>query len=134
MRARTGILPAILASAAMVGGTVVAGSVASDAMASARPVALADATVPPTVLVYVAPGRGYTTRHARPCRARSGRRGYFSDVSAYRWDGSALGAQTWHAPELAYVWRDHDDFAVTYNGRTFFNDTTAPVLVAGWCG
>lgn len=127
-------LLATAASASMVVGIFAAGAVASDAMA--KPVSLSDASYPPTVLHYIQPGKGWTPRHdreGRTCGLRSHRRGYFSDVSAYRWTGRALHAQRWNRDHTETFWIDHDDFAVTYDGLTFFNDTPAPVLVAGWC-
>lgn len=103
------------------------------ARADVRAVSLSDASAPPASLVYLYPGASVTLAHARTgytC-APAGR--YFSDVSAYRWDGSALGPQRWEARALRYVWRDHAGRAVTWDGATWRNHTGAPVLVAGWC-
>lgn len=129
---------ACLCSAAMTIGIVWAGCAASDAMAQARPVALADAHSAPSMLHYVQAGRYFTPNTdamGRPCKRTAQARAYYSDVSAYAWDGSALGAQRRNARTLLTYWhRPGSAGAVTYDGLTFHNDTYAPVLVAGWCG
>lgn len=94
--------------------------------ANARAVSLSDATYPPTYLRYVYPHRSVT--RTRQC----GRDGYWSNVSAYKWDGSALGAQQWDRRNLRYQWRSLYG-RVTFDGITFTNSTRYPVLVAGWC-
>jgi hypothetical protein len=116
----------------------IGGAIESPAHAAPGPraVSLADASAPPTMLAYVLPGHAFTPNtdsEGRPCHAH-GRAGYFSDASAYRWNGSALGAQHWNASALVYYWhaRGHVG-AVAYDGLTFRNDTRAPILVAGWC-
>lgn len=96
-----------------------------------RSVSLSDARFAPSVLVYVRAGETYTLRHARPCKGKRGR-SYFTDVSAYTWQGGALGAQTWDAGDEVYAWRAPSG-RVAFDGRTFHNETSAPVLVAGWC-
>jgi hypothetical protein len=114
----------ILSAACIVG----AGIVASDAMAAARPVALADASTPPNTLRYVMPGQHVTY----PIQCANGS-GFWSDVSAYRWNGKPLGAQRWSRSALRWVWDDPRGGRVTFDGITFRNRTRSPVLVAGWC-
>jgi len=103
----------------------------------ARPVTLSMARVEPTWLVLVP---GMDVRHGRvrfhrvthaatPCPHG----GYFSDVSAYRWNGSALGGQ--HETRMRVSWRDtREGGRVVWDGVTFTNRTTRAVLVAGWGG
>lgn len=129
MRSFLPILTACLCSAALSGGVWAAGSVASDSM-RARPVALTDATSAPTMLRLVRAHGAYTP-------AQCGHGAFFSDVSAYRWNGKALGHQTWseHAPVgggLAYYWTARHG-RVWFDGATFYNHSSATVLVAGWC-
>jgi hypothetical protein len=115
----------ILSAASIIG----AGAVASAAMAADfRPVALTDATVPPNTLRYLMPGQHVTY----PIQCANGS-GFWSDVSAYRWSGRALGAQRWSRSALRYVWDDPRGGRVTFDGITFRNRTRSPVLVAGWC-
>lgn len=105
---------------------------------AARPVSLSQASIEPTWMVYV-PGisishgrvRAHRVTHAAtPCPHGT----YFSDVSAYRWDGSALGAQHWSHARQRMLWNDTPEGGrVAYDGVTFVNRTTRAVLVAGWC-
>lgn len=96
---------------------------------TARAVALSDATWPPSALRLLYPGQTWTVaRDGTPCP----RGGYYGDVSAYRWNGSALGAQTWTADHQVTYWRATRG-RVTFDGVTFRNRTRDPVLVAGWC-
>lgn len=97
----------------------------------AREVELSDARRPPTRLAYLMPGEART--YARGiegwnCRDRT----WFSDVSAYHWDGSALGPQRFNRRTQVMFWRSVRG-RVTFDGITFRNRTDRPVLVAGWC-
>lgn len=114
----------------------IGGWIESPAQGAPRAVSLADAHVSPSMLRYVFPGHTFTPRtdaQGHPCHAH-GRAGFYSDVSAYRWNGSALGPQRWNARALVYYWHARGDAgAAVYDGLSFRNDTYAPVLVAGWC-
>jgi hypothetical protein len=88
----------------------------------ARPVTLRDARVAPSYLHLVQPGRSVTRTH------QCDRGGYWTELSAYQWNGEALPAQRWNA--------DHDRMSwgrVTFDGITFRNHYSQPVIVAGWC-
>lgn len=106
------------------------------ATSDARPVALSDATYAPTTLVLLHAGDAVTVadRFGYDCHTRNGR-GYFSDVSAYKWNGRALGAQRWDSVDMVYYWRiPHTrGQSVRFDGATFYNDSRHSVLVAGWC-
>jgi hypothetical protein len=98
--------------------------------ADARAVTLRDARVAPTELRLLQPHARIT--YATPTGENCTGGGYFSDVSAYRWNGEALGAQVhrslrdrWTVPGT----RTH----VTFDGVTFRNHASVPVLIAGWC-
>lgn len=69
-------------------------------------------------------------RIARICR---GRGGMFSDVSAYRWNGSPLGPQRRTVDGWSY-WRHPRGGRVEWDGVGFWNGSARPVLVAAWCG
>lgn len=132
---RAYLLPFVAVLAAMVLLTWgLAGLARADAP---RAVALSAAASPPASLVYLYPAARVTLADARgyTCAARgdSSPAGYFSDISAYQWDGSALSAQVWDARALRYVWRDSAGRAVTWDGVAWRNHTRRPVLVAGWC-
>lgn len=112
------------------------------AAAGGKSVELSAASIEPDYLAYVpsdgraTPKRAIRDYYGRPCRnPDTGRRGYFSDVQAYRWDGGALAGQQWDGTRLLYSWADtREGGRVTYDGITFRNHTARPVLVAGWCG
>ena len=99
---------------------------ATVARADARPVALTDAHYAPTTLAYMYPHTSITLADAACPRG-----GFYSDVSAYRWDGRALSAQTRVASR--HVWRDSRGHAVTWDGATVRNHTNTRVIFAGWC-
>lgn len=96
--------------------------------ATPHPVALSDARSAPHTLLYVK--RGDAANVLRQCS----RGHWFSDVSAYRWDGSALGAQRWNRAHDRILWPVPGEGAVHYNGIRVWNDTRHPILFAGWCG
>lgn len=103
--------------------------------AGAHPVSPIRAAVAPSEMAYVKPRRSVTFAHGVEgwnCPPR----GWFSDVSAYRWNGGALGEQEWPSdtPFPHYTWRDEDGRSITFDGITFRNHTRRSVLVAGWCG
>jgi hypothetical protein len=92
------------------------------AAVAARPVSLADAAVTPTAAKVLRPGASWTP-HActRP-----------SDVSAYRSNGDALGAQrsrgdrlSWSAPRGRVVF--------VKSSGTFTNTAGVRVIAAVWC-
>lgn len=140
MNYRTPYLIAALTSALLLAGILLAGSAASR---QAREVELSDARIAPSKLAYLKPGQDRTYAHGVEgwnCPHRT----WFSDVSAYHWDGSALGPQRFDARALKYVWRNTVQRArrshwrsvkgqVTFDGITFHNRTGQPVIVAGWC-
>jgi hypothetical protein len=94
------------------------------ASASAQPVAraveLSDATAPPRFLQYVKPGA--VSRSVPRCT---------SEVSAYKWDGNALGPQRQDFDGWSY-W-DGPRGQVWFDGIGFVNLTRKPVIVAAWC-
>jgi hypothetical protein len=102
------------------------GAVTATAQVS-RAVSLSDATYAPSFLRLV-PARSELTHRQYPCKGKH----YFGDVSAYRWNGRALGAQQRDIDNLLY-WSAPSGRAVGYDGRTFYNGLRVPVLVAGWC-
>jgi hypothetical protein len=95
-----------------------AAAIPASAQAAPRAVELSDASIAPTFLKYVHPGGTANV----PCDP--------TDVSAYRWDGNALGAQRksagwdyWQA-RTGRAW---------YTDRVFLNLSKRPVIVAAWC-
>lgn len=100
-------------------------------LAAARPraVALTDARVAPDYLRLVRPSR---TR-CLPSRIVWGG----TEVSAYRWNGRALGPERWGRLRTT---RTHGDWwrmpgtrdRVEYDGACFHNETRQAVLVAVW--
>jgi hypothetical protein len=123
-------LPFIAIAAALLLIVALTGMAAAAAHADApcygRPVTLAQASMPPSELVYLLPGQGLAgTPHA-------------TNVSAYAWDGDSLGCQRSYPRAHSYVWRmpdgDQSTGAVRYNWAThrFLNSSDVPVLVATW--
>lgn len=88
------------------------------APSDARSVTLADASVAPSGVTLVQPGRIARVR------------GCATEYSAYRWNGDALGAQHRHGRTVA--WHGHSG-AVTLRSGIFRNGTREAVLVAWWC-
>ena len=101
--------------------------------AHARPVELSDARVPPTVLAYVGPHDSITFASENDGYNCPASNAWFSEVSAYRWNGGALGDQHRSAFLDWWVRPGHPHQRVTFDGITFRNHTRIPVLVAGWC-
>lgn len=105
------------------------------ASAQARAVGLGDAITPPTYLVYLYPHGSVT--YARSDRHHVGENcphgGFFTDVSAYHWNGTALAPQRWTSDHTLTYWRNRNGRSVSFDGITFHNGTYSPVLVAGWC-
>lgn len=102
----------------------------------ARAVALSDAATPPTNLVLVGAHESVNFALAHDgtvYNCGEDRYGWFSDVSAYRWNGRALGDQRWNRAHDRTYWRDPRGGRVVFDGVTFVNRTSYPVLVAGWC-
>jgi hypothetical protein len=89
---------------------------ADPASAAPRAVSLADASRPPSHLWYV-PAHGNLTITDVA----------YSDIQAYRWDGSALPAQTGRD---VFHWGKRVTFKVR-TGR-FINGRRQPVLLALW--
>lgn len=105
------------------------GMLAAAALASptdARRVSLTDARVAPSMMVLVP---AHETHNALTQCAHGT---YYSDISAYRWNGRALGAQRWTRERTLTYWRARHG-RVTFDGITWRNRTRAAVLVAGWC-
>lgn len=116
-----------------VGAIQTAGSFASSAM-QARPVALAQATTPPTEMVYLYPNASVTYADANGYNCPD-HRSYFVETSAYQWNGKALAGQRWNADHTVSFWTrpGHPHQRVSFDGITFRNRTKTGVLVAGWC-
>lgn len=130
MNYRTARILTLVYAVLMVAAAILAGSLLGPTLGHAaehRSVALTDATIPPTYLTYLWPRARVT--YAPNCQPS----GYFSDVSAYRWDGRTLGPQRWNRDHDRTYWRDPSGGRVTFDGITFRNHTNHPVLVAGWC-
>lgn len=108
----------------------VAGKVDSAQPAQPREVELSDARRAPSKLAYLKPGQYKTWAHGEA--GFNCRRGYFTDTSAYHWDGSALAPQRWNRDRTLAYWRSVRG-RVTFDGITFRNHTSQPVIVAGWC-
>lgn len=90
-------------------------------------VSLSQASREPDVLVYVKAGRRHVL--GRPCHGH-----VVTEVSAYRWDGSALGSQRWNRAHDAMRWHDGwEGGNVWFNGLSVRNRTARPILFAGWC-
>jgi hypothetical protein len=105
----------------------VASAVAAPGGASyERGVSIRDATVAPYFAATLAPGKSVTLVQQCP------HRGYFTEYSAYRHDGSALAAQNGIGRDNLVSWRGAHG-RVTFDGVTFHNGTRARVIVAGWC-
>jgi hypothetical protein len=61
-----------------------------------------------------------------------GHGGFFTEYSAYRSNGGALGAQQWREGRTLVTWAGRHG-RVTFDGITFKNGTLAVTIVAGWC-
>jgi hypothetical protein len=96
---------------------------------AATPVSLDDAAVAPSMLYYLGPGERIMVPEPQ-CKHGS----YFTDISAYRWNGHALSGQQWTKDNLLTYWSARSGRRVTYNGIAFRNHTHGHVIVAGWCG
>lgn len=123
----------ILASTASLSATLRT----ADASTGAHAVSLADASFRPDRLAYVRSGQSVTFR--RQCggrvdvRSHHWTRDYFTEISAYRWNGARLSPQMWSADQTLTVWVTQNYRPVTFDGLTFRNGTTSTVIVAGWC-
>jgi hypothetical protein len=129
MRKAFALTVAVLVAAVLVAAVFLAGSMANPYTANAaqpHAVALADAAYAPDYLRVLRPMRATTV--ARQC----GRDGYWPEVSAYKWNGAALGGQRWNAERTLTYWRAARG-RVTFDGITWRNRTWHAVLVAGWC-
>lgn len=120
-RIRRTLAAVVASSLALAGGTVVPAT----AKVTAKAVSLKDASVAPTEQRDLEPGKRVrlTCDGFRP-----------SDVSAYRENGDALGAQV--IARSASYWRDtYEGGRVKWTKATmqFFNDTERTVIVAIWC-
>lgn len=94
-------------------------ALAESAPPVAHRVTLADASSPPTRLLYLRPGR---TRCIAPRLAYG-----MSDVQAYRWNGRALPAQRYSRDGLTILWG-----RVAFDGVCWQNGTRQPILAAVW--
>lgn len=107
----------------------------SSAVAAPRAVRLSDARTAPTHLALLAPHARTTLDDWQCGRAPvngSASDRYYSDTSAYGWDGHALGAQRWTRDHTVTYWRTRTG-RVTFDGVVFRNHSRRAVLVAGWC-
>ncbi len=92
-----------------------------------RAVSLSDATHAPRSAFFVFPGETIIGKVQCP-------RGHFwTETSAYRWDGSALSAQRWNRLHDRTFWRDSRGGRVIFDGVAVHNGTRAPIIFAGWC-
>jgi len=105
---------------------------AAHAAPAAQPVKLSDARTAPDYLRSLKPGRTVTVADGEQC-VSDGHAALFSDVSAYRGRGGALGGQRWNADHDVTYWRAAYGGRVTFDGIAFRNATTRTVLVGGWC-
>lgn len=130
-RCRVSTVAAVIVSLVWIAylGTALGTNLAS-ADAAANPVGLADARSAPQTILYVIPGGQYDTLDGVSQCARGG---FWTEFSAYRWDGSALGGQRWNAMHDRAYWHDARGGRVTFDGRTIYNGTRHPILFAGWC-
>lgn len=134
----TAALWAIGAALAIIAAVLLASVSIAQATPTARAVALSDAAVPPTYLVYLWPHGSVTfareTGRHRRAADNCPRGGYFSDVSAYAWNGAPLAPQRWDRIGVYYWQLGHGHHGrVTFDGITFRNESSRKVLVAGWC-
>ena len=138
MSYRTATLAAIACALAIIAGTLAASLVLADYAGAStgapapRAVALSDANVAPTHLVYLWAGAHVTMADAQGFTCTRGR-GWYVETSAYRWNGAPLSAQRWNRSRTLTFWRDPRGGRVTFDGITFRNRTARAVLVAGWC-
>lgn len=127
------IAAAALATLGCGGAAADRGATASRPPAVPRAVALADASSPPRELTMLAPGARITYGDpATGYTCHLGRKGYFTNTSAYTWRGGKLGPQRWTRDHTVQTWRGRRG-RVEFDGITFRNRTSQPVLVAGWC-
>lgn len=107
---------------------IVACASASPAM-GARSVSYADRTTDADFSAHIAPGTVLTVD--RQCG-----HGWFTEFSAYRADGAAIGAQRverFADGTMKRVLWQYGRHNVTFDGVTFRNHTRHAVRVAGWC-
>lgn len=113
----------ILAAAGLTGAAV------AKAEPQAKPVALSDARMAPDFIASVRPHNAVLIEYQCDRHGRT----YFTDTSAYRRNGAALGAQRWTRDHTLTYWKAPKGY-VTFDGVTFRNLTPYRVLIAGWCG
>jgi hypothetical protein len=113
---------AVLYALAFVAGAYFAADALSAPAPAPRAVSLSDARYAPDTLRYLHAGE-------RTC-ARGFARG--TDLSAYRWDGSALGPQRWNKDRTRMLWANRVGKRVVFDGVCFYNRTNGAVLVAAW--
>lgn len=102
------------------------------ALIAAAAVSLGQAHTPPTEMAYLWPHSHVTydvDGDGHNCWSHGG--SFFTDVQAYRWDGTGFARQR----RLQYedLWQ-RGALKVTFDGRTFTNHSRVRVLIAGWCG
>lgn len=93
---------------------------------TARPMSTSDATAGADFTATIRPGQRLTIEH------QCARGGYFTEFSAYRHDGSALGPQNWREGRTLVYWQGAHG-RVTFDGVTWRNETRATAVVKGWC-
>jgi hypothetical protein len=126
---RAALVAIALACVLSIGLAFAGSALASEGTWHANRVGLGDATTAPTYLVYLRP-HGSVTYSVGSDGHNCPRGGFFTDVSAYAWNGTAIGAQ-FHTNDHDY-WRGYRG-RVSFDGITFHNGTHRKVLVAGWC-
>lgn len=130
----------VAAYALMLGCAMGLGATLAHADTGARSVSLDDALSPPSRSAYLYPGARVTYAYGHqglncPPNGDADVSGFFTDVSAYRWNGHAMAhAQEWDTDGfIVTLWRDSSGRSVTFDGITFRNHTHHRVIVAGWC-
>jgi hypothetical protein len=125
-RARPAVALALTAWLVVLAVALLVTAATSHAATAPKAVALSDASVAPTTLRVV---KGYGEVAVPKCK--HGRT--VTDVSAYTGTGRALSAQGID-PAMGYYWQAPSGRRVGYDGRSFYNGLSVPVIVAVWCG
>lgn len=127
IRTRFLITAALAAALLMIASTLALGAEFAQAN-TARAVNLSEANFAPDRLVYVKPGKSVTILDQCGPRTVANLGGFFTELSAYRWNGRALPAQRWNSDRTLLRWG-----RVSFDGITATNRYPFPVLFAGWC-
>lgn len=136
MSRRISLLSVAVMLAWVVAFTVLAQTASASSRVQRAP-SLPQATYSPDFLTMVQSDDGIRPTTDRKGHPRVCRHHYFTEVQAYAWNGNPIpGAipQRWDAKRSLIYWIDGQGGGrVTFDGLTFHNHTSWPVLVAGWC-